>query len=169
MRKLLPLVLAVLATSCSAKYDKTVDHVDRDRFMGKWFVQAGRFTFLEKDVTNAVEAYTWSEKEERIDIDFHFNQKTFDGPLKSYPQKAWIVSENNARWKVQPFWPLKFSYLVIGLDPDYQWTAIGVPDEKYLWIMSRDPHFSRENIQRVLDQVESTGYDVTDVEFVPHE
>ncbi len=158
----------MIITACSQKYDKTVSFVDRDKFMGDWYVMAGRFTPLETEVFNAIERYSWNEKEKRIEVDFRYNKGSLNGPLKKYPQKAWIVSDNNARWKVQPFWPLKFDYLVIGLAPDYRWTAIGVPNQKYLWIMSRDPKFTHEEIDQVLKSLKESGYNTAEVEFVQH-
>lgn len=168
MKQLLLAAIMIILSGCSAKYDKTVGKVDREKFMGDWYVMAGRFTALETDVYNSIETYIWNEKENRIDVDFRYNKGGFDGPLKKHPQKAWIVSEDNSRWKVQPFWPLKFDYLIIGLDPDYRWTAIGVPSEKYLWIMSRDPKFSRNEIDQVLKILEKSGYNTSDIEFVQH-
>lgn len=168
MKNLILAGMLMFFNACSAKYDKTVPHVDRDRFMGNWYVMAGRFTALENDVYNSIETYKWNEEEKRIDVDFRFNKGSFDGPLKKYPQKAWIVSENNARWKVQPFWPLKFDYLVIGLDPDYKWTAIGVPNEKYLWIMSRDPAMPKTEVDSILSTIKANGYDISDIEYVRH-
>jgi len=154
---------------CSQKYMKTVNHIDRDRFMGKWYVQAGRFSFLEKDVYNSIEIYTWNEANNRIDIDFSFNQGSLTGPLKKIPQKAWIENKKtNATWSVSPFWPLKFSYLVIALDPEYRWTAIGVPNQKYLWIMTRDPHFPKVQIEKILSELSLSGYPVKDIVYVPH-
>ncbi len=168
MKTLAVIMLSMIFSSCSPKYDKTVDKVDRDRFMGDWYVMAGRFTALESDVYNSIETYSWNTKEERIDVDFRFNKGGFNGELKKYPQKAWIVSENNARWKVQPFWPLKFDYSVIALDPDYRWTAIGVPNQKYLWVMSKDPKFTREETDAVLKKLKDGGYDTSSIEYVQH-
>jgi apolipoprotein D and lipocalin family protein len=163
------ITLSGLLWSCSHRYEKTVEFVDRDRFMGSWYVQAGRFTMFEKNPFNSVETYKWNQKEERIDIDFRFNQDSFDGPVKKIPQVAWIHnSETNAHWKVRPFWPLKFSYLIIALDPEYQWSVIGVPDEKYLWIMSRDPQFTNEKTQEIVQKVKALGYSVKDIEYVKH-
>lgn len=163
-------LLGGLVLGCSSHtYDKTVQKVDRDRFMGSWYVQAGRFTVFEKDAYNSVEVYTWNEKEKRIDIDFHFNQGKLDGPRKDIPQKAWIENEEtNAHWKVQPIWPLRFNYLIIALDPNYEWTAIGVPDEKYLWVMSRDPHISRSKVDTILKELDGQGYSVKDIQYVEH-
>lgn len=47
------------------KYKKTVDLVDIDRFMGKWYVIASRPTFLEEGAHNAIETYTWNNKKPR--------------------------------------------------------------------------------------------------------
>lgn len=162
--------LLILLFGCSSMtYNKTVDYVDIKRFMGDWYVITGRTSFLEKGAHNALEKYTWNERQERIDIDFTFNADSLDGKLKSIPQKAWIHnSKTNAHWKVQPFWPLKFNYLVIALDSNYQWTAIGVPDQAYLWIMARDPKISASEVQKIIKQVEATGYSVKELVSVPH-
>jgi apolipoprotein D and lipocalin family protein len=167
--KILLFIFCGLFMSCSQKFWKTVDYVDRDRFMGTWYVQAGRFTPIERQVHNAVEVYTWNEKEQRIDVDFRFNKGSFTGEVKKLPQKAWIENKKtNAHWKVSPLWPLKFHYLVLAVGADYEWTAIGVPDQGYLWIMTRKQQPPREEVLRMLEQVKSLGYSIRDVEFVPH-
>ena len=107
---------------------KTVEKVDIQRFLGDWYVLAGRFTFLETDVHNALERYTWNAAKERIDVAFTYNEGSLTGKQRSIPQKAWIHdSATNAHWKVSPLWPFKFDYLVVALDESYRWTAIGVP------------------------------------------
>ena len=163
-------IMTILAnTACAHKYTKTVTYVDRDRFMGKWYVQAGRFSFLEKDVYNSVEKYTWNDEKKRIDVDFSFNKGSLTGPLKKVPQKAWIENEKtNATWSVSPFWPLKFGYLILALDPNYEWTAIGVPNQSYLWIMSHNPDFPREQVQKILEELSAEGYNTKDIEYVSH-
>ena len=169
--RLLSVITFLSIGSCTHAHNyKTVDHLDRDRFMGSWYIQAGRFTPLEKEVTNGVETYTWNENKQRIDINFSYNKGDFSGPLKKIPQKGYIENtQSNAHWKVSPIWPLKFDYLVIALDPDYQWTAIGVPDQKYLWVMTRDPQFSKEHLEQVLKKIESNGYRVDNLTYVPHQ
>lgn len=138
--------------------------------MGKWYVLAGRFTFLEKQVHNGLEVYTWNESQQRIDVTFDYRQGSFNGPKKSLPQKAWVANpRTNAHWKVSPLWPLRFDYLVIALDPDYQWTAIGVPNQKYLWIMARDWKNPQEIIPQVIEQLKKVGYSSQDLELVPHQ
>jgi apolipoprotein D and lipocalin family protein len=151
-------------------FKHTVEHVDIPKFMGTWYVWAGRTTFLESGAYSSIEKYTWNDKDERIDIDFTFHKGSFDGNLKSIPQKAWIFNKmTNAHWKVQPFWPFKLDYLVIDLDSDYQWTAIGVPSGAYLWIMGRVPVVSDKELNQIIDRVKSLGYPVEDVVRVPQQ
>ncbi len=149
---------------------KTVDKVDINRFMGDWYVLAGRFTFLEKEVHNGLEQYTWSQDQERIDVDFTYNKGSLNGPKKSIPQKAWIYDQNTkAHWKVSPLWPLKFDYLIVALDKDYRWTAIGVPDQKYLWIMSREWKNPDSIVAEAVKRLNEIGYDSKNLILVPQQ
>jgi apolipoprotein D and lipocalin family protein len=159
----------LMMMGCSTtKFDHTVSNVDIPRFMGTWYVWAGRTTFLERGAYASVEKYSWNTERQRIDIDFVFNKDSFDGKQKSIPQKAWIVENSgNARWKVQPFWPLKFDYLVIALAEDYSWTAIGVPNGKYVWIMGRQPVVTDQKLTEITEQLVKLGYPMQDVVRVP--
>lgn len=164
-------IFSLMTCACSTGSSmNTVNKVDIPQFMGKWYVLAGRFTFLEVDVHNGVESYTWNEKENRIDIDFTYRQGGFDGKEKSVPQKGWIYNQNSgAHWKVSPLWPLKFDYLVVALDDNYQWTAIGVPDQKYLWIMARDWKNPKPIIESAVRALTEKGYDAGHLVTVPHQ
>ncbi len=146
----------------------TVENVDLKKFMGKWYVIANIPTFIEKGAYNATETYTWNEKENRIDVDFKFNQDRFDGKEKSYPQKAFIYdTKTNAEWRIQPFWPLKFAYLITDLAPDYSYTVVAVPDRKHVWIMARTPNLPEEIYQEILSKLRKQSFDLKDLQKVP--
>jgi apolipoprotein D and lipocalin family protein len=66
-----------------------------------------------------------------------------------------------------PLWPLKFDYLVIALDPDYQWTAIGVPSGSYLWTMGREPLVSEEKLAEIIGELDDVAYPTNDIVRVP--
>jgi apolipoprotein D and lipocalin family protein len=156
--------------SCShkKKFNKTVEKVDIERFMGKWYVNAGRLTFMEEGAHNAIEIYTWNEKEDRIDIDFRLRKDSFEGEEKLIPQKAWIQNKKtNAHWKVSPFWPIKFNYYVIDLADDYSWTVIGVPGQEWVWIMSRDWTMEDEQLSSIITRIKNMGYNIKDINRVP--
>lgn len=169
MKTLLIMVSLLISGCAHADYMNTVDQVDIQRFMGKWYVLAGRFTYFEQDVHNGLETYTWNAEKNRIDISFTYNKGSFDGPQKALPQKGWIENtQTNAHWKVSPLWPLKFDYLIIDLAPDYSWTAIGVPSQKYLWIMARNWQNADAVIQEAVARLNAKGYNTENLVLVPH-
>jgi apolipoprotein D and lipocalin family protein len=170
MRKIIKaLLITLILSGCSSMdFRKTVSSLDISKFMGKWYVMAGKYTFLEKDSMNNLEEYHWNKEHKRIEITFSFNDRK-TGKRKVYTQKAWIEDKKtNAFWKVQPFWPLKLDYLVIDLADDYSWTAIGVPSGKYLWIMSRDPSMNRDKLDMVIKRVTSLGYPTNGLVYTNH-
>jgi len=172
MNMLIPMFSFLLITGCSSiVYPVSkLPQVDLQKFMGKWYVVAGRFTFLEKNVHNALEVYNWNEEKKRIDISFTYHQGDFRGPIKSIPQKGWVVDQlTKSHWKVSPFWPLKLDYFILDLDENYRWTAIGVPNQKYLWIMTRSNIVNLDEIQMIINRLINKGYKVDKIVYVPHE
>lgn len=171
MLKIIGLLGAMFMISCSSlpKYEETVSHLDIEKFMGKWYVMAGRFTPLERDVHNGIEVYEYDRNEDKIKISFDYNKGSFDGDKKSIPQTGWIYNKTtNSHWKVSPFWPLKFDYLVIGLATDYSWTVIGVPNQSYVWIMARNPMMSKEELDKVINLMKAKKYNMENLVTVPH-
>jgi apolipoprotein D and lipocalin family protein len=160
-------------TGCSTKSEsplKTAEHVEIPKFMGSWYVIANIPTFLEKGAHNAVETYTWNEKEERIDVNFTFNDGSFEGKKKSLPQKAFVHNKKTgAEWKIQFFWPLKFSYLILDVAPDYSHTIIGVPDRGHVWIMARTPKMEESVYASLVKKVRDMNFDVSKIEKVPQQ
>jgi apolipoprotein D and lipocalin family protein len=164
------LTFSVSGCTTTEKKVKTVQKVEIEKFMGDWYVLAGRFTFLDVDVHNALERYAWNQDEQRIDVDFTYNKGSLTGPQKLIPQKAWVYDqETKAHWKVSPLWPFKFDYLIVDLDENYQWTAIGVPDQKYLWIMARHWEEPEQIIQEAVRRLEAKGYDTKNLIRVPQQ
>lgn len=166
MKKILLLVFFISCATSEAPLKK-VDTVDTQKFMGRWYVISNIPTFIEKGAHNAIETYTWNDKEKRIDIDFRFNKDAPDGELKVYPQKAWVYSDSGNEWRVQPFWPLKFAYLIIDLAPDYSWTVIGVPNRNYVWIMARTPSLDKTTYDGIIGRLKNQNYDVEKIQLVP--
>jgi len=152
----------------SSLFTKTVSHIDLKLFMGNWYVIAGRLTYFEKGAHNAIETYTWNKKENRIDIDFKYNKDSFNGKLKSIPQKGWVKNhQTNAHWKVSPIWPLKLDYLIIDIAPNYSWVVIGVPHQKWVWIMARDWKMNDQSLKKIINGIKSLSYDIKNIHRVP--
>ena len=107
--------------ACASKYPEmqTVDKVDIERFMGDWYVIANIPTFLEKGAHNAVETYQLDD-DGSIATTFKFRKDAFDGKLKEYNPRGFIVdTDTNALWGMRFIWPFKGDYRIVYLDDDY--------------------------------------------------
>jgi len=166
---LLPGIAAFFLVGCAAKGPemKTVDYVDLDRFMGSWYVIANIPTFLEKGAHNAVETYRLND-DGSIATNFTYRKGAFDGKLKEYNPKGFILDENtNARWGMRFVWPIKADYRIVYLDDDYSQTVIGRQDRDYVWIMARTPTISEADYDELVTFVEALGYNTSKLQRVP--
>jgi apolipoprotein D and lipocalin family protein len=145
---------------------ETVDHVDIERFMGDWYVIAIIPNFIEKNAINGIETYQLID-EDRVKIDYRFTDAKTDKQKHMQP-KAWIYDKQSyAEWRVQFVWPLKFPYLIIDLAEDYSHTVIGVPNRKFVWIMSREQTMKDETYNDILQNLDKVGYDIAKIEKMP--
>lgn len=159
--------LVFLSACQSAPPMETVDRVDLDRFMGRWYVIAAIPTFIEDEAYNAVEEYSLNE-DGTIDTVFTFRDGSFDGERKRYNPTGFVRSDDNAEWRMQFLWPFKSEFLVIYLDDDYTRTIIGRTDRDYVWLMARRPEIPETDYDRLVDFIESRGYDLDELRRVPH-
>ncbi|CAB1075935.1 Outer membrane lipoprotein [Olavius algarvensis Delta 1 endosymbiont] len=148
---------------------QTVDYVDINRFMGKWYVIASIPTFIEKDAYNATEFYRL-ENDGTIATTFKFNKGSSEGPLKEYNPRGFIRDDpSNAVWGMQFFWPFKAEYRVIYLSEDYSTTVIGRTKRDYVWIMAREASIPDEEYALILKFLQEQQYDVGKVQRVPQQ
>lgn len=146
---------------------RTVPKVDLPRFMGDWRVIANIPYFAERGNVDSIESYQL-RPDGIIDNGFAFRKNSFDAPQKKMTFTAEVKNkETNAEWRVRflPFF--KVAYLVIDLDPDYQWTVIGHPSRKYGWIMARSKTLPDATYDAILRRLEAQGYDPKKFAKVP--
>lgn len=163
--------LALLAGCATVKdAPPVVDRkVELERFMGPWYVVAGRFTWLERNAYNGVESYEL-KPDGTIATTYAFRKGGFDGPLKTYyPSGSVFNRENNAEWRMQFLWPFKAAYLILFVDDEYRWTVIGEPSRKYLWIMAREPHIPDDIMESITARLAEIGYDTTKIVPMPQQ
>ena len=146
---------------------ETVPTVDLERFAGKWFVIESIGTGAEEGAHDAIEIYRLRE-DGRIDIDFRFKQGSFDGPTESIPQLGWVHNkETGSEWRVRPIWPLSLAYLILELGPDYDYTVVGHPSKRWVWVLSRKPTLEDGTLEAIRGRLASVGYDVERMQRVP--
>ena len=143
-----------------------VAKVDIPRFMGDWYVIANIPTFLEKGAHNAKDSYTLAP-DGTIPTTFSFNADGFNGPLKTYGSKGFVLDASGAIWGQQYIWPIKADYRIAYLSPDYTQTVIAREKRDYVWIMARTPTIPEADLQRLIAFVGSQGYDVAKIQRVP--
>tara|TARA_S200000501_G_scaffold196834_1_gene185260 strand:+ start:2084 stop:2590 length:507 start_codon:yes stop_codon:yes gene_type:complete len=147
---------------------KTVEFVDLERFMGDWYVIANIPTFIEKRATNAIESYELMEDGKTIKTTFSFFNDSPDGKKKVYNPTGFVYnSETNAEWRMQFIWPFKSVFLIIDLDEGYNYTVIGIPSKKYVWIMAREPALSEQLYETILENLSEIGYNTSLISKVP--
>lgn len=148
---------------------KTAQAVDLDAFMGDWYVIANIPTFIEKGAHNAIESYS-RQPNNVIDTTFRFNKGSFTGPEKEYNPTGYVTEDpSNAEWDMQFLWPFKSEFIIVYVDPNYQFTIIGRTKRDYVWIMAREPKISDENLERLLLMAVNEGYERSLIKLIPHE
>ena len=164
------LLFLLLLTGCSTSLPPltTVERVDLARYMGPWHVIACIPTFIEKEAYNAIEDYRL-RPDGTIDTVFTFNRGGFDGPVKEYNPRGFVIDPvHRSTWGMQFFWPFKAEFLITYLSPDYSQTVIGRNKRDHVWIMARTAEIPEADYQRLLSELEAQGYDLTKLRKVPH-
>ena len=170
LKVLLILLFSWLIAGCaSTKMDSiaTVSKVDLPRFMGDWYVIAAIPTAIETQSFHAIENYKL-EPDGTIATTFTYYKGAFDGPLKTYKPRGFVVKETgNALWGMQFIWPIKAEYRIAYLDNNYQQTVIARNARDYVWIMARTPQIDDAKYAELTQLVKSMGYDTAKLRKVP--
>ena len=142
---------------------QTVDAVDVDRYVGKWF-EIARFpnSFQDECVGGVTAAYAL-RSDGRLDV---INQcQTGSGPIEARGVARIVDTGTRARLKVR-FAPAVFSFLpfvwgdywILGLARDYSWAVVGSPEREYLWILARTPALDWERYTLALATASGNGF-----------
>jgi apolipoprotein D and lipocalin family protein len=163
---LLMLVLAALAGSTvpasggdSEPPLETVDSVDLERYLGRWYEVASYPAWFQKGCTATTADYSRRE-DGLIAVVNSCRKNAPDGKAKQSAGRARVVDPGtNARLKVSFFRPFWGDYWIIDLDPDYRWAVVGVPNRKYLWVLSRTPQMDEAVYEAIVARLAAKGYD----------
>lgn len=156
-------VLVALAGCCASKPvcpPQVVDHVDIDRYMGKWY-EIAKYPVL---FQSACYGGTTAEYEKCPDGTVHVvnecHKCSLDGPIERVKGYARVVDpDTNAKLVVDLGWG-EGDYWIIGLDDDYQWSIVSDSKRQYLWILSRTPYMDGQTyFWEVMPIIRAKGYD----------
>ncbi|HOI30420.1 MAG TPA: lipocalin family protein [Melioribacteraceae bacterium] len=152
----------ILLFGCSAANYPPLDvvkKVDIDRYLGKWY-EIARLPFSQQEGCSCTTAEYELIDSTTIRV---INKCIKEGELDDATGKAFVVEgSNNAKLRVQFFWPFRGDYWVIELDEEnYQYAIVGTPSRKYLWILSRTPRMDEEIYNSLIKKAGDKGFDIS--------
>ena len=142
---------------------RSVPVVDLARYVGKWYeIAAFPMFFQRRCIGDATAEYSFRPDGDIAVVNRCRTEDGFDEAVG----KAWAVEgSGNARLKVSFFWPFRADYWIVGLDEDYRWAVVGNPNRKYLWVLSRTPRLSSEQLDQALQAAAGQGYDLGQLKY----
>ena len=163
----------LLAAGCKAEnpefnvtIENTVQELDLDRYLGKWYEIARFDHSFERGLVGATANYSITE-DGKIKVVNTGYKDSFDGKFNQAEAKAYRPDENYpGALKVSFFLFFYSDYWVLDLDENYTFALIGSKKEKYLWILSRTPEMAPADLQRVLNKAVSLGYNTGNLIWV---
>lgn len=143
-----------------------------DKYVGTWYEQARLPNSFQKDCTGEVRADYVLQAGNTIGVT---NQcRTLDGSTKvanaqgrlskavSPPDPAKLEVRFAPKWT--SWLPMVWGdYWIIKLEGDYQYSLVGTPDRKYLWVLSRDQQADKATVNTLLDYAGTLGFPITEV------
>jgi apolipoprotein D and lipocalin family protein len=169
MRRLHPLIWALLAAGCSASTTErlrlppleTVAHVELSRYVGTWYEIASFPQSFQRGCTATTATYTVRQDGD-IDVLNRCRNESLDGKERSAQGRARVVDRTtNAKLEVSFFRPFWGDYWIIDLADDYSYAVVGHPGRDYLWILARTPTMTEATYQSILARLQAQGYEIS--------
>lgn len=163
---------AAAATSAAQEL-RTVPTVDLNRYAGRWYEIARYPNRFQKQCAGNTTADYKLLTDGRIEVVNQCRQS--DGSLKAAKGSARIVdSATNSKLEVR-FAPSFLSFLpfvwgdywITDLGPNYEYSVVGSPDRKYIWILAREPGLDEQTYAGILERAAKNGFDRSKVVRTP--
>ncbi len=140
--------------------------LDSQKFAGKWHSLTSIPTFLDKDWLETVEYYTPRAGGFDVRTTYRREGETKQRVITSrlfLPRKG-----PQGALKAQFWWPLKISYPIIALAPDYSWMVGGSPDRKMLFVLARKPSLPSAELAAIVARCKELGYETGKLKSQEH-
>ena len=137
----------------------TAVKVDLQKYMGKWHEISRLEHHFQKHCIGSYAEYTLRNDGE-VDVINRCTDER-DGRRKEAKGRAWSVDpDSNSRLKVSFFWPFRGDYWIIELGEKYEYSVVGSPDRKYLWILAREPLMDEVLYSTIVERLRKQGFPV---------
>lgn len=135
----------------------TVEKIDLARYSGKWIEIARYENRFEIGCAGASAEYSIKDDYVQV-INSCFDPKGIKSADVSGRAYA-VEGSNNSKLEVSFFRPFYGDYWVLMLGDEYQYSVVGDPSRKYLWILSRTKELSEKDKKAILAYLPTIGYD----------
>lgn len=179
MKKLLAIPLAAMAAGCatSGAHLPTQSDVDLNKYMGTWHEQARLPNRFQKDCAGDVQADYTLSPDSTVNVTNQCRKQ--DGSTEAAAGEGRLSKASEPRdpakleVRFAPKWmswlPMVWGdYWIMKLEGDYQYSLVGTPDRKYLWVLSRDKNPDEAVVTQLLDYARTQGFDTDSVIVTLH-
>jgi len=168
----IPLVAILAGCATSNTSLPTQADVDLNKYAGTWYEQARLPNRFQKDCAGDVQADYKLMPDNKISVT---NQcRAQDGSTKAADGEGRLSKSVDPRdpakleVRFAPKWtswlPMVWGdYWIMKLKGDYQYSLVGTPDRKYLWVLSRDKQADKAVVTELLNHARTLGFPVDEV------
>lgn len=159
----------------------TVDEVNLEKFMGKWYEISCIPSWFESQCKNVCAIYEIKAKNdfksnEKIRVKV-INQCSIKGKITSIEGTARVIDTKTCSKLQVTFFPsfipwfftsgnVNGNYWILNLDQDaYSWVMVGNPSKTALWIMSRKPYLEFGIYNYLISEAVKKGFDTSKLVF----
>ena len=144
----------------SQKDLETVAKVELDKYLGKWY-EIAHLPFKYEDGATDITATYSLLKDGNIGV---LNECLKEGKVKASKGKAKVVDKaTGAKLKVTFFWPFYGDYWILKLGENYEYSVVGTPNLKYLWILCRTPKMDQKLFFEITEFAKSKGFNTNNL------
>ncbi|MFP3801480.1 lipocalin family protein [Paraburkholderia sp. SIMBA_027] len=142
--------------------------VDLSKYMGRWYEQFRYEASFEKDIDEVTAEYSLNE-DGTVKVVNRGRVEDDPSAFRQSVGKAKVVDRaTNAKLKVSFFGPFYGDYWILDHGDDYEWSIVGEPSGRYLWVLTRAAHPSPDMLDRLQARVRALGYDWALVRVTRH-
>lgn len=147
---------------------EVVSNVDVKRYMGVWYEIASLPVSQQKGCFCTKAEYSLLA-DGNLKVVNSCRKGSAAGGIDRVEGKAFTVpGSNNAKLKVQFFWPFRGDYWILELDENYSYAVVGTPSRRYCWILSRTPTMPPATLTMLVERLRTKGFDVSRLQHTEH-
>ena len=156
---LLLALVAIFAAIISGKQNDldVVQHVDLNRYVGRWYEIARSPNRFEEKCTDSVTATYSVRTDGKIEV-VHRCRKSSGDYTKAKGTAKVVDKTTNAKLKVTFFSRFYGDYWILDLDENYEYAVVGARNRKYLWILSGNRQMDENVYRQLLVKMAARGF-----------